>query len=138
MQGKIHGKGTYNWPDGKTYVGGWAFNEMDGFGETTNVTGESYEGEYRNGLKHGQGTFTWKSGKKYTGSWENGKMHGLGAVIKTNGLRKLVEYVTGTKTKQLATEDEFKEAKAKEDQRLKIDFAQYETSKMNNEKKLEK
>ena len=30
--GAIQGKGTYNWINGRRYVGSWIANKMDGFG----------------------------------------------------------------------------------------------------------
>ena len=43
----MHGKGTYSWPDGRSYVG-----------------------EYVNDLKEGNGVYTWIDGRKYDGNWK--------------------------------------------------------------------
>ena len=44
----LHGHGTYTWPRGEKYVGGW-----------------------RDGKQHDQGTFTWSDGAKYVGEWKD-------------------------------------------------------------------
>ena len=46
----MDGKGTYTWPDGR-----------------------SYEGEYKNDKKHGTGTYKWADGRVYVGGWDSGK-----------------------------------------------------------------
>ena len=42
----MHGKGCYNWKDGR-----------------------SYEGDYYNDKKHGFGIYQWVDGRKYEGQW---------------------------------------------------------------------
>ena len=44
---KIHGLGTYTFPDG-----------------------EKYAGEYRFDKRHGHGAYTWPDGEEYIGEWE--------------------------------------------------------------------
>ena len=46
----MHGKGTFNWPDGRQFVG-----------------------EYVEGIKEGNGVFTWPDGRVYDGGWQAGK-----------------------------------------------------------------
>jgi hypothetical protein len=54
-------------------------------GKDTNQYGETYEGEYVNGLKHGKGKLTFSDGRVYEGDFVNGKFHGKGKIIDPNG-----------------------------------------------------
>lgn len=51
--------GTYQWPDGRTYVGQWLNNKMHGEGVFTWPDGRTYRGGYKNDKKNGYGVFTW-------------------------------------------------------------------------------
>lgn len=46
----MHGKGVYQWMDGRKYVG-----------------------DYSNDLKHGFGIYQWADGRRYEGHWAYGK-----------------------------------------------------------------
>ena len=46
----MHGKGIYNWPDGR-----------------------KYDGQFVNDKREGFGLFTWADGRKYEGHWVDGK-----------------------------------------------------------------
>jgi len=46
----MHGKGTFSWSDGRTYIG-----------------------EYTEDKKNGYGDFFWPDGRSYKGQWQNGK-----------------------------------------------------------------
>jgi hypothetical protein len=40
--------------------------------------GQSYKGEFKNGLKHGKGTYIYPSGNEYIGDYRLGMKHGTG------------------------------------------------------------
>ena len=69
---KMHGHGTYKWPDGRKY---W--------------------GSYHNDLKDGEGTFYWPDGKKYVGLWHNGVQHGRGYYLELDGEKEYVSFKFG-------------------------------------------
>ena len=45
------------------------------------ASGESYEGDRKNGIYHGRGTCVFPNGDKYEGDWMEGKMHGNGTYL---------------------------------------------------------
>jgi hypothetical protein len=45
-----HGKGTFTWPDGKSWSGQWIFGKMDGIG-TLIKSGKQYIGEWKDGKR---------------------------------------------------------------------------------------
>lgn len=55
----------------------------------TYSNGNTYEGEWKEGIKSGTGKMTWKEKKEeYEGSWLNGKPNGYGTYIwRINALR---------------------------------------------------
>src|SRR3990167_6999026 len=55
-----------------------AENLPDGFGVYTDITGNKYEGEYRNGNQTGLGKSITYFGDKYTGEFREGSYHGRG------------------------------------------------------------
>jgi hypothetical protein len=69
-----HGHGSYTWKEsGDTYEGTWVNDQMAKAIFTCDVTGDRYEGEYRNGLKHGEGTYIWNNGDIFEGEYRNNK-----------------------------------------------------------------
>jgi hypothetical protein len=84
--------GTYTWPDGQTYNGGWKNGEAVGQGTTTFSDGGTYIGEYRAGKFHGHGSFTYPSGSKYVGEWKNGWPDGQGTVTLGSGEKHTGEW----------------------------------------------
>ena len=76
----MHGEGKYEWPENsKSYEGGWVEGKMQGKGTFKWADGRLYVGEYHQDKKHGSGVFTWPDGKKYDGEWKEGNQHGIGA-----------------------------------------------------------
>ena len=63
------GQGTFEWTDGKKYIG-----------------------EFKDGKRNGQGTFTWPSGTKYVGEFKDGKMHGKGILTSPDGKKYVGEF----------------------------------------------
>ena len=52
-----------------------------GRGKKTYDNGETYEGDFVNGVRHGQGTYTWANGTVYIGEFVNGNPSGNGTYI---------------------------------------------------------
>ncbi|KAI5639649.1 vacuolar sorting protein 9 (VPS9) domain-containing protein [Phthorimaea operculella] len=108
LDGKLHGHGKIEWPDGKlyagqfqinamcghgkmeipgvgTYEGQWKDNNQNGFGVMKYTNSDIYEGYFKDGLPHGhgikkQGDFTSSSATIYTGEWINGVRQGYGVM----------------------------------------------------------
>jgi len=80
--GRMHGRGTYQWPDGAIYEGTFEHGAISGEGRYSWSDGSIYEGSVRAGKRHGQGTFhcggdcpSW-----YEGQWEDGQRSGSGII----------------------------------------------------------
>jgi hypothetical protein len=54
----MEGKGEYEWPDGRKYVGTYMNDKKEGFGMFKWVDGRVYEGNWAEGKQHGAGKFT--------------------------------------------------------------------------------
>lgn len=57
--------------NGETYDGEWKEGIFDGQGTYTWLNGSSYSGGYRRGEEDGKGTFTDGNGKVTKGIWSN-------------------------------------------------------------------
>tara|TARA_Y100000022_G_C13191013_1_gene348054 strand:- start:1 stop:468 length:468 start_codon:yes stop_codon:yes gene_type:complete len=77
--------GTYTWPDGDKYVGGFKDDNIHGQGTYTWPDGNKYVGEYKDGKRNGQGTLTWPDGDKYVGGFKDDNYHGQGTYTFANG-----------------------------------------------------
>ena len=60
-------------------------NIRNGFGVCDWPNGDSYQGQWSNGLFHQFGTYTYKDGRKYIGEWNQGKKNGFGLFIWADG-----------------------------------------------------
>ncbi len=67
LDGKPHVEGKVNWDNGDTY-----------------------DGEWKNGLKEGFGIYQWKNGDKYQGGWMANKMEGQGELEYRAGSGKAI------------------------------------------------
>ncbi len=71
-------KGGIRFSDGQTYVGDYLNGLPHGQGTHTWPNGAKYVGEFKNDKLNGQGTHTWPNGDKYVGEFKNNKRTGLG------------------------------------------------------------
>eukprot|EP01006_Ploeotia_vitrea_P059797 TRINITY_DN74797_c0_g1_i1.p2 TRINITY_DN74797_c0_g1~~TRINITY_DN74797_c0_g1_i1.p2 ORF type:complete len:334 (+),score=69.86 TRINITY_DN74797_c0_g1_i1:34-1035(+) len=74
IDGKRSGAGMYVAESGETFAGQWKQGLMHGMGELDCDAGR-YEGEWRNGMKHGDGTFEWPNGDSFQGIWSKDNMY---------------------------------------------------------------
>ena len=70
---------------------------MDGYGklsfpETSEMYGQTYEGEFKNDLYHGQGTYSYPSGDSYVGNFRFDAFDGYGIFYYESGERKGDKY----------------------------------------------
>ncbi|KAM8856113.1 alsin-like isoform 2-T3 [Spinachia spinachia] len=83
LSGRIHGRGTMKWPDGRTYSGNFKSGQEDGYGEclipdkVLNKP-DCYQGHWRDGKIHGFGKYKYASGEVYEGCFCDGQRHGYG------------------------------------------------------------
>lgn len=85
MDDKVHGRGAYSLADGTTFVGQFKAGQISGQGVFESANGHKYVGEYQNSKRHGWGTYTWPDGKKYVGEFKDDEEHGEGSLTYPNG-----------------------------------------------------
>jgi len=70
--------GTYKWPNGRIYEGGWNNIFRHGNGSYWWPDGRTYVGEWKNDKRHGHGVYTWPDGDVFEGNFNEGKRSGKG------------------------------------------------------------
>jgi hypothetical protein len=79
VNGIPSGFGTLTLADGTRYKGGFSDGKLVGKGVYDFPDGSHYEGDVLNGLRHGSGTFVYAGGvARYEGEWKFGKRSGEG------------------------------------------------------------
>jgi hypothetical protein len=73
-----HGRGIMRWDNGNTFDGEWYNGLISGHGRMTYANGDTYVGEWENNVRHGMGTYTWADGRIYVGEYINDMRHGEG------------------------------------------------------------
>ena len=70
----MDGQGTFEWPDGRKYIGSYKDDKKDGEGQYEWPDGRKYKGLWKNGKQHGEGSFYLTQKKIWKkGIWNNGK-----------------------------------------------------------------
>jgi hypothetical protein len=88
MNGKPDGKDCkYTTAIGNTYVGEYKDGVMDGRGIFNYANGIKYDGEFKNGFMDGNGTVTYTNGSKYVGEIKRNVKSGYGVLTYSNGTR---------------------------------------------------
>ena len=72
QDGKMHGRGVFEWTNGFRYEGELRDGKQHGYGVYVGTSGERYRGEWREGRPHGQGTYVDADGIVYEGAWRDG------------------------------------------------------------------
>ena len=66
-----------------------AGNVRQGTGKFKFPNGDTYEGQWQDGVMHGNGRFTWAaSGAEYDGEWVQGRRQGEGCMTYVGGARR--------------------------------------------------
>jgi hypothetical protein len=79
------GRGTYQDANGK-YEGEWRDGRPSGKGKIEYANGESYQGDFVDGIRAGQGSFVSKlKGTAYEGEWEMDAPNGVGKMTFSDG-----------------------------------------------------
>ncbi|HFR3977096.1 TPA: hypothetical protein ACHVI3_001220 [Streptococcus suis] len=77
--GRIGNKQALTLDNGKLQYNGYVVaSKMNGQGKLTFENGDSYQGQFKNGIFHGKGTYTSASGWTYAGEFKNGYADGQG------------------------------------------------------------
>lgn len=83
---KYHGKGTFSYFESKESFKGIFENNVFKKGFYTYKTGNTYDGEWKDGLPSGTGTYNWKSsGDLYVGDFIAGNPKGQGKLTQKDG-----------------------------------------------------
>ncbi|XP_050362138.1 alsin [Nymphalis io] len=91
LDGKIHGSGKIEWPDGKYYVGQFQLNSLCGHGKMEIPGVGIYEGQWKDNLQNGYGVLKYTSGDIYEGYFKDGHPHG-------HGIKRQGDFTTSTAT----------------------------------------
>nr|XP_033325881.1 alsin isoform X1 [Megalopta genalis]XP_033325882.1 alsin isoform X1 [Megalopta genalis] len=83
LNGKPHGFGKLNWPDGRVYTGQFHKGVFHGTGKMDIPSHSTYEGQWKDGQQTGYGTLKYSNGDFYEGYFKDGLPHGHG--IKKEG-----------------------------------------------------
>ena len=96
VNSQMHGNGKLSWFEptksqsiprngrkavNTVYKGQLTASVIHGRGTLTKANGDTYIGEFENGLFNGEGEYKWAGGNlKYKGQYRNGQMHGYGVL----------------------------------------------------------
>lgn len=108
LAGRVHGRGTMKWPDGRVYKGNFKNGLEDGYGECVipnkgQDKPDTYRGQWKEGKIHGFGKYKYGSGEVYEGCFCEGQRHGYGMLsagklARTSSSIFIGQWVHGKKT----------------------------------------
>ena len=95
--GLAYGRGFLFLLGGSRYYG-YFKNDFfkDGFGKNVNISGNTYIGEFKEGLNEGYGTLTTQTGRIYSGEWKKDKLEGYCQIKWPDGQTYEGEFLEGT------------------------------------------
>ncbi|KAK8838725.1 hypothetical protein M9Y10_032764 [Tritrichomonas musculus] len=93
VNGEITGNGSRYFENGSYYFGDFQKGEFNGRGVFTDVvTGEEYEGEWKDNRRNGEGVLQFSDGSKYIGHFLNHKRDGQGQYTDKEGNHYIGEW----------------------------------------------
>lgn len=95
MDGKPHGKGILYFSNGNKYIGHWAGSYREGEGRFVYSEGHEYRGQFLRDAFHGFGVMSYANGDRYEGNWAFDRPEGQGIYFFSNGQRYEGEFVEG-------------------------------------------
>ncbi|MBQ8194702.1 MAG: ribosomal protein L7/L12 [Oscillospiraceae bacterium] len=99
LNGQPHGMGTMVYPSGNTYTGEWKNGVRNGNGEYVFAsTGEKYVGEFADGEYCGKGKYYYQAGAVYEGQFMNSERCGMGIITYKDGSRYEGSWVADKRT----------------------------------------
>ena len=93
--GKAQGHGINTWLSGDRYEGNWKDDAPNGKGTYTWANGSGYQGEWRDGKKQGKAVYIWPNGDRFEGLYQDDKPIS-GMYIKADGTRYVADITDGT------------------------------------------
>lgn len=89
----------------ETLTGYFVNGKANGFVIAAHTNGDSYMGNYVNGLRDGYGIYSWKNSEsKYYGQWKSGLQHGYGYVQKAPEITQAGYYEKGKLVTDMLTQ----------------------------------
>lgn len=102
LNGKMHGNGKLEWPDGRLYIGQFQNNQMHGYGRLENPSVGIYEGMWKDNLQNGRGIMKYTNGDVFDGYFKDGLPNGHGVRKQGHFMANVAsmyvgEWLSGTK-----------------------------------------
>jgi hypothetical protein len=92
------GNGMLTLASGESYKGQFKDGVPHGHGEAFYLNQSHYIGEWKHGCKHGRGLLSWKGGHQFKGTWNNDVRDGYGYHTNSDGEGQLEHWVKGIQT----------------------------------------
>lgn len=85
LDGKRDGYGVYKWVSGQLYEGSFKNDKMNGKGKMSYPDGNTYEGDWLDDKREGFGVYNCPDGRRYEGTFHNDVLEGKGTMYYENG-----------------------------------------------------
>ncbi len=94
-QGQLDGNGRLQWRNGDSYVGDFADGLFHGYGIFSSSASGNYRGNFVKGDMEGAGELIYEDGSRYQGEFKANQFHGKGKLIYADGTYYFGDFVTG-------------------------------------------